>query len=55
MIKIITAIITFVMLKLVKQSAKTAYGLLRIKRFIKHSLTKSIDKEKFSWEVWLSG
>ncbi len=55
MIQIITAIITFIMLKLIEQKSKSAYGLLKIKRLIKYSLTKLIDNENFTWEVWLSG
>lgn len=55
MIQIVTSIITFVMLKLVQQKSKSAYGLLRIKRLIKYSMSKLIDKEKFTWEVWLTG
>lgn len=55
MIQIITAIITFIALKLIKSKISKPYGLLKIKRLIKHSLTELIDPIKFSWEVWLSG
>lgn len=55
MIQIITAIITFITLRLIQSEAVRPYGLLKIKRLIKHSLTKLIDPIKFKWEVWLSG
>lgn len=55
MIQIITAIITFIALRLIQSEVTKPYGLLKIKRLIKHSLTKLIDPIKFKCEVWLSG
>jgi len=55
MIQIITAIITFIMLKLVKERANTAYGLLDIRRFLKYRITSLINKEIFTWELLFSG
>ncbi len=53
MIQVITAIITFIMLKLVKEKANTAYGLLDIRRFLKYRITSLINKEIFTWELLL--
>jgi len=53
MIQIITGIMTFVMLKLVEKSVSTAYGLLQIKRKIKHCLNDSINSCSFEWNYWL--
>lgn len=53
MIQIITAIITFIILKLVKDKSGTAYGLLKVRRLIKYSITKQINKDIFRWSVWL--
>ncbi|MCK9268702.1 MAG: IS4 family transposase [Alkaliphilus sp.] len=55
MIQIITAIITFIILRLIQNEISKPYGLLKIKRLIKYSLTKLLNPTKFSWEVWLSG
>jgi hypothetical protein len=55
MIQIITAIITFIMSKLVKERANTAYGLLDIRRFLKYRITSSINKEIFTWKLLFSG
>ncbi|MPM59294.1 hypothetical protein SDC9_106134 [bioreactor metagenome] len=55
MMQIISAIITFIMIRVIQDIAKTAYGLLKVKRLLKHSLPKSIDKSAFSWYKWLSG
>lgn len=53
MMQIVSAIITFIIIKLIHDVAKTAYGLLKIKRLIKHSLTKLVDDSSFSWGKWL--
>jgi hypothetical protein len=53
MIQVVSAIITFIILRLIQDVAKTAYGLLKIKRLIKHSLTKLVDDSLFSWGKWL--
>lgn len=53
MMQVVSAIITFIIVKLIQDVAKTAYGLLKIKRLIKHSLTKLIDNSSFSWGKWL--
>lgn len=55
MMQIVTALITFIVLKLIQDISKTAYGLLKIKRLIKHSLTKLVDDSLFSWGKWLGG
>ena len=55
MMQIVSAIITFIVLKLVQDISKTAFGLLTIKRLIKHSLTKLVDTSLFSWSKWLGG
>ena len=53
MMQVISAIITFIIVRLIQDVAKTAYGLLKIKRLIKHSLTKLVDDSLFSWRKWL--
>ncbi|AWI04236.1 IS4 family transposase [Clostridium drakei] len=53
MMQIVSAIITFIIVKLIQDIAKTAYGLLKIKRLIKHSLTKLVDNSLFCWWKWL--
>ncbi|WP_425446496.1 IS4 family transposase [Dethiothermospora halolimnae] len=55
MMQIITAIITFIMLKLVKDHSNSAYGLLKIRRLIKYSITELVNKDIFSWALWLGG
>lgn len=50
--QIITAIITFVMMRMIQKVSKTSLGLLKIKRLIKHSITKSVNKETFCWTIW---
>lgn len=55
MMQIITALITFIVIRLVQNIAKTSHGLLKIKRLIKHSLTKLVDDTIFSWSRWLGG
>lgn len=55
MIQIITAIITFIMVRLIQKTSKTSHGLLKIKRLIKHSVTKLINIETFNWHLWLGG
>lgn len=55
MMQIASAIITFITIKLIQDKAKTAYGLLKIKRLIKHSLTKLVDDSLFAWGKWLGG
>lgn len=55
MMQIITALITFIVIRLIQDISKTAYGLLKIKRLIKHSITKLVDDTIFSWLRWLSG
>ncbi|WP_041720550.1 transposase [Alkaliphilus metalliredigens] len=51
--QIITAIITFVMMRMIQKTSKTSLGLLKIKRLIKHSITKLVNNETFSWTLWL--
>lgn len=53
--QVITAIITFIVIKLIQKTSNSSFGLLKIKRLIKHSLTKLIDKDTFSWALWLGG
>jgi hypothetical protein len=53
MSQVVSGIITFIMMKLVQEESKTAYGLLKIKRLIKHSLTKLVFSSLFSWGQWL--
>lgn len=54
MMQIISAIITFVILRLIQTEVNSAYGLTTIKRIIKHSLTNKINIKEFSWVVFLS-
>ncbi len=51
--QIITGIIAFIMLQLIQQTTKTSYGLLKIKRLIKHSITKLVNTTTFRWNTWL--
>ncbi len=53
MMQIISAIITFIILRLIQNEIKSAYGLTNIKRKIKHSLTTKVNVEEFSWFVFL--
>ena len=53
MMQIISAIITFVILRLIQTEVNSAYGLTTIKRIIKHSLTNKINIKEFSWFVFL--
>lgn len=53
--QVITAIITFIVIKLIQKTSNSSFGLLKIKRLIKHSLTKLIDKDTFNWALWLGG
>lgn len=53
MMQVVSAIITFIILKLIQDVSKTAYGLLKIKRLIKHSLTELVNGILFSWSKWL--
>lgn len=53
MMQVISAIITFIIIKLIQDKVKTAFGLLKIKRLIKHSLTRLVDESLFSWGTWL--
>lgn len=53
--QVITAIITFIVIKLIQKASNSSFGLLKIKRLIKHSLTKLIDKDTFNWALWLGG
>lgn len=53
--QVITAIITFIVIKLIQKTSNSSFGLLKIKRLIKYSLTKLIDKDTFSWALWLGG
>jgi IS4 transposase len=53
LMQVITELITFIILKLVHDLSKTAYGLLKVKRLIKHSLKKIVDGILFSWGRWL--
>lgn len=50
MMQIVSAIITFIIVRLIQDVAN---GLLKIKRLIKHSLTKLVDNSLFSWREWL--
>jgi IS4 transposase len=53
MMQVVSAIITFIIVKIIQDVSKTAYGLLKIKRLIKHSLTKLVDDSLFSWGKWI--
>ena len=53
MMQIISAIITFIILRLIQTEVNSAYGLTTIKRIIKHSLTNKISIKEFSWFVFL--
>ena len=53
MMQIVSSIITFIIIRLIQDVSKTAYGLLKIKRLIKHSLTKLVYDSSFSWGKWL--
>ena len=53
MIQIVSATITFIVLKLIQDISKTTLGLLTVKRLIKHSLTKLVDISLFCWSKWL--
>ena len=53
MMQIISAIITFIILRLIQTEVNSAYGLTTIKRIIKHSLTNEINIKEFSWFVFL--
>ncbi|WP_080648278.1 transposase [Clostridium pasteurianum] len=53
MMQIISAIITFIIIKLIQDISQTSYGLLKIKGLIKHSLTKLVYNNLFSWSQWL--
>lgn len=53
MMQIISAIITFVILRLIQTEVNSAYGLTTIKRIIKHSLTNQVNIKEFSWFVFL--
>jgi len=53
MIQIITGMMTFIMLKLVKEDGTKAYGLIKVKRKIKNCLTQIINITSFSWCQWL--
>ncbi|EPY2292417.1 hypothetical protein [Clostridium sporogenes] len=49
MMQIISAIMTFLMLKLIEKESITAFGLTIIKRRIKHYLSKKVNSPEFSW------
>lgn len=53
MMQIISAIITFIILRLIQTEVNSAYGLTTIKRIIKHSLTNKVNIKKFSWFIFL--
>ena len=55
MMQIISAILTFLMLKLVEKESITAYGLTTIKRRIKHCLTIKVSLKEFIWANFLGG
>ena len=55
MMQIISAIMTFLMLKLIEKESITSFGLTIIKRRIKHCLSKKINSKKFSWFNFLGG
>ncbi|EPY2274187.1 IS4 family transposase [Clostridium sporogenes] len=53
MMQIISAIMTFLMLKLIEKESITAFGLTIIKRRIKHCLSKKVNSPEFSWANFL--
>lgn len=53
MMQIISAIITFIVLRLIQNEVNSAYGLTTIKRIIKHSLTNKVSIMGFSWFIFL--
>jgi hypothetical protein len=53
MMQIISAIITFIILRLIQNEINSAYGLTTIKRIIKHSLTNKVSIKEFSWFIFL--
>ena len=53
MMQIISAIITFIILRLIQNEVNSAYGLTTIKRIIKHSLTTKVSINEFSWFIFL--
>ena len=53
MMQIISAIITFIILRLIQNEVNSAYGLTTIKRIIKHSLTTKVSINEFSWVIFL--
>lgn len=53
MMQIISAIITFILLRLIQNKSNSAYGLTKIKRIIKHSLTNKVNNKNFSWIIFL--
>ncbi|MGO5067385.1 MULTISPECIES: transposase [unclassified Clostridium] len=55
MMQIISAIMTFLMLKLIEKESIASFGLTIIKRRIKHCLSKKINSKKFSWFNFLGG
>ncbi|KOR26410.1 hypothetical protein ND00_07460 [Clostridium sp. L74] len=55
MMQIISAIMTFLMLKLIEKEFITSFGLTIIKRRIKHCLSKKINSTEFSWANFLGG
>lgn len=55
MMQIISAIITFIILRLIQNEVNSAYGLTTIKRKIKHCLTKKVNLKEFSWANFLGG
>ncbi len=55
MMQIISAIMTFLMLKLIEKESITSFGLTIIRRRIKHCLDKKVNSTEFSWVNFLGG
>lgn len=54
MIQLITAIITFVMLRILEKTTQYSQGLLRLKRKIKYCLDNVVKASTFEWKQWLN-
>jgi Transposase DDE domain/Domain of unknown function (DUF4372) len=52
MIQIITGIMTFIMIKLVQENCRKAYGLIKIKRKIRACVNQTVIINLFTWYHW---
>ncbi|NFB15836.1 hypothetical protein FDB72_00840 [Clostridium botulinum] len=55
MMQIISAIMTFLMLKLIEKESTTSFGFTIIKRRIKYCLSKKVNSTEFLWANFLGG